>query len=54
MGWQRVKLVRGYTFQDGRKGGVQDMIVTKMALYLVSKMANVVYRVTHSRVVIEC
>ena len=47
------KPVRGYTFQVGKKGEKQDGVTAGIAHHLVSKMADVLYRVTHFRV-IEC
>jgi len=52
--WQRVEPIRGHAFQADRKGEAHDMIITGIDHHLVSKVADVLHRITQSGVVVEC
>ena len=52
--WQRVEPVRGHVFQAGRKGEAHDWIITGVDHHLVLKVAEILYRITYSGVVVEC
>ena len=52
--WQRVEPVRGHAFQVGRKCEAHDWIIAGVDHHLVPKVADMLYRITYSGVVVEC
>jgi len=54
IGWQRIKSIRGHTFQTGRNGLAYERIVTRVDHHLVSKMPDVLNWVASFGVVVEC
>ena len=51
--WQRIKPIRGHTFQTRRENGAHERIIAGVDYHFVSKMSDVLNWVAHSGVVVE-